>query len=198
MDERALVDFFKHLDRRRFLDPVMAPFASLDQPLSIGYGQTISQPTLVVEMTRLLSPEENSRVLEIGTGSGYQTAFLAAFSREVFTVERVPDLCFKAQKRLEEMGYTNIRYKIGDGSVGWSEQAPFDRIIVTAAAGRLPQELVDQLACRGRLIIPVGPQGCQELLLITRDEQGQLDETCIERVVFVELVGKYGFTHRQG
>lgn len=193
MDDQALVDFYRRLDRRLFLDPMMVPFAHLDQPLLIGHGQTISQPTLVVEMTRLLSPESTSRVLEIGTGSGYQTAFLAAFSDQVYTVERIPELSSKAHKRLEAMGLENIHYRIGDGSMGWAEQAPFDRIIVTAAAGRLPQELTDQLAIGGRMIIPVGPRGCQDLLLITRDSQGRLQQQCLERVVFVELVGKYGF-----
>jgi len=194
MDEQALLDFFRRLDRRHFLDMATVPFARLDKPLPIGYGQTISQPSLVAEMTRLLSPEPDSRTLEIGTGSGYQTAFLAAFSQEVFTVERIPELSQKARIRLDELGYHNVRYKIGDGSIGWAEEAPFERIMVTAAAGRLPQELVDQLAAGGRMIIPVGPPGCQELLLVTRDEQGQLQETCIERVVFVELKGKYGWT----
>lgn len=194
MDEQALLDFFRHLDRRHFLDVATAPFARLDQPLPIGFGQTISQPSLVAEMTRLLSPEPDSRTLEIGTGSGYQTAFLAAFSKEVYTVERIPELSQKARDRLDELGYHNVRYKIGDGSIGWAEEAPFDRIMVTAAAGRLPQELLDQLAAGGRMIIPVGPPGCQELLLVTRNEQGQLQETCIERVVFVELKGKYGWT----
>ena len=193
MDEQALADYFRRLDRRLFLDPMMVPFAHLDQPLLIGHGQTISQPTLVVEMTRLLSPEPDSRVLEIGTGSGYQTAFLAAFSAEVFTVERIPDLSEKAQKRLASMGFSNIHFRIGDGSVGWAEHAPYDRIIVTAAAGRLPHELTEQLAIGGRMIIPVGPPGCQDLLLVTRDEPRGIQETVIERVVFVELVGKYGF-----
>lgn len=194
MDDQALVEFFRRLDRRLFLDPVMVPFAHLDQPLLIGHGQTISQPTLVVEMTRLLSPESTSRVLEIGTGSGYQTAFLAAFSAQVYTVERIPELSSKAHKRLTAMGFENIHYLVGDGSMGWAEHAPYDRIIVTAAAGRLPQELTEQLAIGGRMIIPVGPPGCQELLLITRDDHGQLQQACLERVVFVELVGKYGFS----
>lgn len=161
----------------------------------IGFGQTISQPTLVAEMTRLLSPELTSRVLEIGTGSGYQTAFLAEFSQQVFTVERIPELSETAKERLDRIGYRNIQYRIGDGSIGWPEEAPFDRIIVTAAAGRLPSELTSQLAANGRMIIPVGPPGSQELLLVTRNEQGQLQETVVERVVFVELKGKYGWTN---
>lgn len=195
MDEKALSRFFQQLDRRLFLGSAAIPFASLDQPLPIGFGQTISQPTLVAEMTRLLSPEPTSRVLEIGTGSGYQTAFLAAFSQQVFTVELVPELSETAKDRLDRLGHRNIQYRIGDGSIGWPEEAPFDRIIVTAAAGRLPSELTNQLAANGRMIIPVGPLGSQELLLVTRNEQGQLQETGIERVTFVELKGKYGWTN---
>ena len=195
MDEKALIRFFQQLDRRLFLGTAEVPFASLDEPLPIGFGQTISQPTLVAEMTRLLSPELTSRVLEIGTGSGYQTAFLAEFSQQVFTVERIPELSETAKERLDRIGYRNIQYRIGDGSIGWPEEAPFDRIIVTAAAGRLPSELTSQLAANGRMIIPVGPPGSQELLLVTRNEQGQLQETVVERVVFVELKGKYGWTN---
>lgn len=193
MDEQALLDFFHHLDRRRFLDTATAPFARLDQPLPIGYGQTISQPSLVAEMTRLLSPEHDSRVLEIGTGSGYQTAFLAAFAKAVYTVERISELSRKAKSRLDDLGFLNIQYRIGDGSLGWAEEAPFDRIMVTAAAGSLPTDLIEQLGPGGRMIVPVGPPGCQELLLISRDENGHLHEKCIEQVVFVELKGKYGW-----
>lgn len=193
MDEQSLLDFFLKLDRRLFLDSSASTFARLDQPLPIGFGQTISQPSLVVEMTRQLSPEPDSRVLEIGTGSGYQTAFLAAFSKEIFTVELIPDLSLKAKERLDAMGYTNVHYLIGDGSLGWKEESPFDRIIVTAAAGQLPEELVKQLKPGGRMVIPVGPEGNQELFLVTRDEMGRVNQQSIERVAFVELRGKYGW-----
>lgn len=191
MDEQALFRFFHDLDRRRFIDGAIASLAGLDQPLPIGFGQTISQPTLVVEMTRLLAPEPDSRVLEIGTGSGYQTAFLAAFSGEVYTVELVPDLAEAAERRLTELGFTNVRYRVGDGSAGWPEAAPFDRIMVTAAAGTMPHALIDQLAPGGRMVAPIGMPGDQILFLITRDAAGTVHQERIERVAFVELKGRY-------
>ncbi|MBI4857587.1 MAG: protein-L-isoaspartate(D-aspartate) O-methyltransferase [Acetobacterium woodii] len=193
MDVKALVEFYNHLDRSYFIDTDMKAFADLDKPLSIGYEQTISQPSLVLEMTRLLAPEMDSRVLEIGTGSGYQTALLARFSKSVYTVERISALSETAQKRLNDMGYTNIFYKIGDGSDGWAEHAPYDRVMVTAAAGRIPDELMEQLAMGGRMIIPIGPPELQELKLVFKDEKGMLHEQTIELVRFVEMKGKYGW-----
>lgn len=194
MDEQALYQFFKQLDRAYFIDHESKLAAHLDRPLPIGFGQTISQPTLVLEMTRLLAPEKNSRVLEIGTGSGYQTALLAEFSGEVYTIERIPELAVKARGKLEGLGYTNIHYEIGDGSTGWNEKAPFDRIIVTAAAGKIPDELVQQLATGGRMIIPVGPAGVQKLQLITRDQDGEISLATTELVSFVEMKGRYGWS----
>lgn len=196
MDYQELMDFAKHLDRGLFLDAEMRDLADLDEPLPIGFGQTISQPSLVWEMTFLLSPEKSSRVLEIGTGSGYQTALLAQFSKEVYTVERIPELGQKARKRLEAMGYANIFYKIGDGSLGWPEHAPYDRIIVTAAAEDVPKELMEQLAPGGAMIIPVGPPSVQELQFITKDLEGKAMSRTIEKVRFVELIGKYGWSSR--
>lgn len=194
MDYQELMDFAKHLDRGLFLDAEMRDLADLDEPLPIGFGQTISQPSLVWEMTFLLSPEKNSRVLEIGTGSGYQTALLAQFSKEVYTVERIPELGQKARIRLEAMGYANIFYRIGDGSLGWPEHAPYDRIIVTAAAEDVPKELMEQLAPGGAMIIPVGPPSVQELQFITKDSEGKAMSRTIEKVRFVELIGKYGWS----
>lgn len=196
MDYQELMDFAKHLDRGLFLDAEMRDLADLDEPLPIGFGQTISQPSLVWEMTFLLSPEKSSRVLEIGTGSGYQTALLAQFSKEVYTVERIPELGQKARKRLEAMGYANIFYKIGDGSLGWPQHAPYDRIIVTAAAEDVPKELMEQLAPGGAMIIPVGPPSVQELQFITKDLEGKAMSRTIEKVRFVELIGKYGWSSR--
>jgi protein-L-isoaspartate(D-aspartate) O-methyltransferase len=144
-------------------------------------------------MTRLLSPEKDSRVLEIGTGSGFQTALLAKMSAQVYTVERIAELMEKAKKRLEALGFTNIFYKAGDGSMGWQEHAPFDRIMVTAAAGILPDELVGQLAPGGRMVIPVGPPSVQELKLITKSDDGSIHEESMGLVRFVELKGKYGW-----
>lgn len=193
MDRRQLLDAFRNLDRRQFLDKMCQDLAGLDEPLPIGHGQTISQPTLVLEMTALLDPEPGSRVLEIGTGSGYQTALLAPFSQMVCTVERIPELARQAEERLVRLGYANVRFRTGDGGTGWPEEAPFDRIIVTAAAGTVPPPLVGQLASPGRMVIPVGPRGWQDLLLITKDAAGKLAERVIEKVAFVELVGAYGW-----
>lgn len=194
MDEKKLASFFRQLDRAAFLDDAMRGLAGLNQPLPIGFGQTISQPTLVVEMTTQLALDKGSRVLEIGTGSGYQTAFLAEFSAEVYTVELIGELSGKAENRLAALGYRNIRFRVGDGSNGWQEHAPYNRIMVTAAASAVPDELLDQLDRDGRMVIPVGQRGVQDLLLITRDRQGLIHRETIEKVIFVELVGRYGWS----
>jgi protein-L-isoaspartate(D-aspartate) O-methyltransferase len=194
MDRQELETFFRSLDRSFFLEDDMKKYADLDEPLPIGFGQTISQPSLVLEMTRLLAPEKDSKVLEIGTGSGFQTAILAKMSGQVFTVERIVELIEKAKKRLEALNFTNIHYKVGDGSVGWEEHAPYDRIMVTAAANVLPDDLVDQLANGGRMVIPVGPPHLQELQLITKTDDGEMDVETMGMVRFVELKGQYGWT----
>lgn len=193
MDFNALNEFYHHLDRSYFIDNEMKVFADLDKPLSIGYGQTISQPSLVLEMTRILEPELDSRVLEIGTGSGYQTALLARFSKTIYTIERIAELSETAQKRLETLGYTNIVYKIGDGSEGWKESAPFDRIMVTAAAEKIPNELLEQLAIGGKMVIPVGSSELQELKFVFKDANGQVHQQTVDLVRFVEMKGKYGW-----
>lgn len=193
MDDKALVQYYRELDRALFLDSDYQHLAGVDGPLPIGHGQTISQPSLVLEMTRLLSPEPDSIVLEIGTGSGYQTALLAAFSRQVYTIEWFPELSEAARQRHQQLGLSNITYRIGDGSCGWPEFAPFDRIMVTAAAGRIPSELVDQLAPGGAMVIPVGPPSWQELLHIQKAADGSTSAAVVESVRFVELRGKYGW-----
>jgi len=190
MDQK-LVDFFKKLDRSQFIDNENKSLAHYDSPLPIGFGQTISQPSLVVMMTDRLALDPSCRVLEIGTGSGYQTAFLAEFSKEVYTIERIPELATAARNRLEHLGYTNIHYKIDDGSVGWIEHAPFDRIMVTAAPLAIPDDLIAQLAVKGIMILPVGPQGWQQLIQITNDSQGILHTQKLADVAFVPMVGKY-------
>lgn len=194
MNLQELETYFHSLDRSFFLDDDMKKFAGLDRPLPIGFGQTISQPTLVLEMTRLLEPEKDSKVLEIGTGSGFQTAILAKMSAEVFTVERIDELMEKAKERLETLNFSNIRYKLGDGSSGWQEHAPYDRIMVTAAAGAMAVELLDQLAIGGRMIIPVGTPDFQELKLVTKTGAGEINVKTVELVRFVELKGRYGWT----
>ena len=190
MDQK-LVDFFKRLDRSLFIDNENKSLAHYDSPLPIGFGQTISQPSLMVMMTDKLALDPSCRVLEIGTGSGYQTAFLAEFSKEVYTIERIPELATAARDRLENLGYTNIHYKIDDGSVGWIEHAPFDRIMVTAAPLAMPDDLIAQLALKGIMILPVGPQGWQQLIQVTRDAQDDLHTLKLADVAFVPMVGKY-------
>ena len=191
MDLQELENYFYSLNRSLFLEGDMKKYANLDEPLSIGFGQTISQPSLVLKMTEFLVPEKDSKVLEIGTGSGFQTAILAKMSTEVFTVERISELMEKAKKRLKALGFSNIYYKVGDGSKGWQEYAPYDRIMVTAAARVLPDELVKQLANGGRMVIPVGPRHMQELQLITKTSDGDVRIKTVGWVRFVELVGEY-------
>lgn len=193
MKKEELIGFFNRLDRSLFIDGEYKKIASIDRPLPIGFGQTISQPTLVADMTYALDTDKSCNVLEIGTGSGYQAAFLAEFSKEVYTVELIPELSQKAKARLTELGYSNIHYKVGDGSEGWEEHAPYERIIVTAASGRTPSALLSQLKNGGRMIVPVGARGLQDLILITKNKNGFVREEPIGKVVFVEFKGEYGF-----
>ena len=185
--------FYRKLDRGKFIDGPSRCYAACDTALPIGFGQTISQPSLVYEMTRKLALGKTHRVLEIGTGTGYQTAFLAEFAGEVYTVERIAALSESARMRLEAMGYRNVFYKVGDGSLGWEDHAPFDRIVVTAAAGELPEPLLAQLKPGGRMVIPLGDPGVQDLCLVTRDTDGHAYSKVLEQVRFVELVGRYGW-----
>ena len=194
MQTEELMGLFHKLDRALFIDGEYKGYAALDRPLPIGMGQTISQPSLVLEMTALLQPEKGSRVLEIGTGSGYQTALLAMAVAEVYTVERIPELSAGARGRLDALGLTNVHYRVGDGSEGWPEYAPFDRVIVTAGAGTVPESLLDQLNPGGIAVAPVGPRGVQQLLRITKDADGAVHAESMGAVAFVELVGRYGWT----
>ncbi|MCR6546363.1 protein-L-isoaspartate(D-aspartate) O-methyltransferase [Dehalobacterium formicoaceticum] len=193
MNYHDLLAFYGTLDRSYFIDNENKKYAHMDQALPIGHEQTISQPSLVLKMTEELNPDKTCKVLEIGTGSGYQTALLAEFSQTVFTMERIKELSEKAMERLGKLGYSNIFFAIGDGSEGWKEHAPYDRIMVTAAAEKIPDELVNQLKPGGRMIIPVGPQGNQELKLITKDSDGTMHDETLLRVTFVEMKGKYGW-----
>lgn len=194
MNDDKLSEFYHKLDRSLFLEEEYKSYAGLDEPLPIGFEQTISQPSLVLEMTRMLDVGKDCRVLEIGTGSGYQTALLAEFAGSVFTVERIETLSEKARKRLDSLGYSNIHFKVGDGSLGWQENGLYDRIIVTAAAERIPRELVDQLKEGGKMIIPVGSRGWQDLLAVRKDNEGKIHAKTIYPVTFVELKGKYGWS----
>ncbi len=156
-----------------------------DNPLPIGYGQTISQPYIVAFMTEVVQPSEKKKALEIGTGSGYQAAVLAEIIDKVYSIEIVPELAKESSERLKNLGYKNILVKYGDGYKGWPEHAPFDIIIVTAAAEQIPQPLIDQLAENGRLVIPVGaPSAIQELILIIK-KNGKIEKS---RLTFVRFV----------
>jgi len=163
-----------------------------DFPLPIGAGQTISQPYMVALMTQCLQLSGEEAVLEIGTGSGYQTAILAELVREVYSVERAADLTEKAQTRLKDMGYQNIRIKTADGSTGWPQFAPYDGIIVTAASPAIPKPLIEQLNIEGKLVIPIGGSFSQTLTQVIK-HKGKIETAEICGCVFVPLVGKYGW-----
>jgi protein-L-isoaspartate(D-aspartate) O-methyltransferase len=177
--------------REAFVPPDLQAYAYDNGPLPIGHGQTISQPYIVALMTDLLQLEPDHSVLEVGTGSGYQTAVLAELARKVFTMELIPELGEASMSRLQRLNYTNIEYRTGNGYLGWPEYAPYDAIIVTAAAPYIPQSLIDQLKPGGRLVLPVGqPYMHQELVVVTRDEQGETRTRDILGVSFVPLVGE--------
>jgi protein-L-isoaspartate(D-aspartate) O-methyltransferase len=179
--------------RHRFVPLDLAGTAYSNRPLPIGLGQTISQPFIVALMTDLLDLEPQHKVLEVGTGSGYQAAVLAELAREVYTIEIVEPLAREAAKRLESLGYRNVHTRSGDGYRGWPEQAPFDAIMVTAGARELPAPLVEQLKPGGKLVIPVGPQLTgQQLLVIEKDASGKTKTRNVLAVRFVPLTGERG------
>ena len=177
------------VERHRLVPPGEASRAYRNHPLPIGAGQTISQPYIVALSTDLLNPRPGDVVLEVGTGSGYQAAVLAEIVARVYSIEIIESLGKTAAKRLEELGYGNIEVRIGDGYLGWPEKAPFDGIVVTAAAPRVPQALVDQLKPGGRMVIPVGGAGdIQYLKLLTKRADGGVEEKKVLPVRFVPLV----------
>ena len=176
------------VSREVFVPPGLQAFAYDNGPLPIGHGQTISQPYIVALMTDLLQPANDHVVLEVGTGSGYQTAVLAQLVKKVFTVELVRELGEDSATRFRELGYSNIECRIGNGYRGWPEHAPYDGITVTAAAAQIPQALIDQLKTGGRLVIPVGlPYMPQELMLVEKDDRGEIHTRDILGVAFVPL-----------
>src|SRR5882672_5610561 len=179
--------------REWFLPPDLGRRAYDDAPLPIGNGQTISQPYIVALMTACLAPRRRDRILEIGTGSGYQTAILARLAGTVYTVERLPDLLVEAEERFRRLGLSNIQTRLGDGAAGWPERAPFQGIIVTAAAPSVPTPLTEQLAPGGRLVIPVGDLASQELVILQRGPAG-LVERRAGGVRFVPLISRLAFT----
>lgn len=191
--ERAM----RGVHRELFLPAEQRAHAGEDTALPIGWEQTVSQPSLVAHMTEQLELSVRSRVLEIGTGSGYQTAILAEIAGEVFTIERLPELAANAKDRLNALGYCNIHFRIGDGAFGWPEEAPFNAIIVTAAPERLPSALIDQLEPGGRLVAPVGcmTTDSQVLILVEKDRDGVVMQRELCPVRFVPLVSD---TQRNG
>lgn len=186
-DERVLKAMLK-VERHRFVPESQTPYAYEDRPLDIGERQTISQPYIVALMTEKLGPRPNHKVLEIGTGSGYQAAVLAELVKHVYTIEIVEALAKRAKETLSKTGYANVTVKAGDGYQGWKEHAPFDTIIVTCAPDHIPQPLVDQLKEGGRMIIPVGDYA-QELVLLTK-KSGKVVKTDIIPVLFVPMTGE--------
>lgn len=190
-DERVL-EAFNSVPRHLFVDGAMYAQAYDDNALPIGNGQTISQPYVVALMTQLLELEKDEKILEIGTGSGFQTALLAQFSRRVYTIERIKELSDTSRKRLRDMGYVNIIFKQGDGSIGWPQHGPFNKIIVTAGAPVLPETLIKQLAVGGRMVIPTGNRDKQDLVVYKKSEKG-IEKSIAAQVVFVPLIGNHGW-----
>lgn len=191
-DARVL-DAMRRVPRHLFVRDHLRGRAHGDHALPIGSAQTISQPYIVARMTELLGVEAAHSVLEIGTGSGYQTAILALLARRVYSLERVPELAHQAIQRIRELGLLNVKIQAFDGTVGWSEVAPFDRIMITAAAPAAPAPLLAQLAPGGKLLVPEGDQSTQRLVLYSRSARG-LRRQEGEHVSFVPLVGRHGWT----
>lgn len=190
-DERVLAAMTR-VPRHRFVEEGLWSQAYGDFPLPIGEGQTISQPYIVALMTQSLKLQPDDKVLEIGTGSGYQVAVVAEIARRVFSVERISAIAARARKILDELRYSNVLIKIGDGTAGWPEEAPFDAVIVTAGAPGIPEPLLGQLATGGRMVIPVGDMYSQELVKIVKTDEGYKKED-LGGCRFVKLVGAHGW-----
>ena len=189
IENELVLDVFNKTPRHALIDEALAHRAYEDTALPIGFNQTISQPYIVARMTEeLMADGPLTNVLEVGTGSGYQTAILSQLADRVFTVERIAGLATRARKRLGAMGYRNISFRHSDGGMGWAEKGPFDAIMVTAAPLTVPEALLDQLADQGRMLVPVGESGRQDLLMI-RKIDGEVHQTRLEPVRFVPLLG---------
>jgi len=193
-DPRVLAAM-ENIPRHIFVDDGIKEQAYQDNPLPIGEGQTISQPFIVALMTQALEISKRDKVLEIGTGSGYQTAVLAELADQVFSIERIALLASRARKCLDALGYFNVAIKVGDGTYGWREEAPFQAIIVTAGSPTLPQQLLSQLAVGGRLVIPIGDRQIQTLYKVTRlsDDLTDLKKENLGGCRFVDLIGDYAW-----
>lgn len=190
--DRRVMAALASVPRHEFVPPVEETYAYVNSALPIGHGQTISQPYVVALMTDLLDPRPDHSVLEIGAGSGYQAAILSELVRQVYSIEVIPELAAEASERLRRLGYRNVSVKAGDGNAGWPEHAPYDGIIVTAAAAKVPAALLAQLRNGGRMVIPAGESGSQELVLIQKSASGEITQRNILPVAFVPLVGGRG------
>jgi protein-L-isoaspartate(D-aspartate) O-methyltransferase len=190
--DSRVIEAMRKIPRHIFVEEALQGQAYNDYPLPIGHGQTISQPYMVALMTEALELKVHEEVLEIGTGSGYQTAILADLAEKVYSIERIADLVSTARKALDQLNYYNVEIRVFDGTYGWKEKAPFDAIIVTAGAPDIPQPLVDQLAVGGRMVIPVGEAGLQDLFQLIRTENDVLRKN-LGGCRFVKLIGKHGW-----
>ncbi len=191
--DQATLDSMSNVPRHLFIPSEMIPFAYEDSPLSIGQGQTISQPYIVALMTQSAKVGPQSTVLEIGTGSGYGAAVLSGICKEVYTIERIPELAEESRLRLANLGYANVHVKTEDGTLGWPENSPYDAILVTASAPAVPEALVEQLKEGGRLIVPVGDRYSQELVRLTKMGEKEYQQESLGSVRFVPLIGEQGW-----
>jgi protein-L-isoaspartate(D-aspartate) O-methyltransferase len=192
VDDLEILRAFDLVPRHLFVPDAVQHRAYEDAPLPIGYGQTASQPSVQALYLQLLRPQPRERVLEIGTGSGYQTALLAHLAANVYSVERIRELSVRARRALDQLRYSNIALHVGDGTIGWSRYAPFDAILVAAGSPTLPNSLVEQLAPGGRMLIPIGGRDDQRLTLVRRTEKG-IESEVITRCLFVPLIGRFGW-----
>ncbi|MFN2229493.1 MAG: protein-L-isoaspartate(D-aspartate) O-methyltransferase [Anaerolineae bacterium] len=195
IQDELVLEAMRTVPRHRFVPAYVRGSAYRDAPLPIGEGQTISQPYVVAFMTEALQLSGGEKVLEIGTGSGYQAAVLALIAGEVISVERLPRLAEEARRTLAELGYDNVRVVVGDGTQGWPEEAPYDAIMVTAASPEVPAPLLQQLADGGRLVAPVGPRHTQQLVRVRREGEEFRREDLLG-VAFVPLIGEHGWDKR--
>lgn len=192
ISEPRVLDAFRKVERHKFVPKKFEETAYSDHPLPIGDGQTISQPYMVALMTEKLELTGSEKVLEVGTGSGYQAAILAELAREVYSVERFEELAINADSLLKDLGYDRVEIKVGDGTLGWKEMAPFDRIIITAGSPDIPKSLISQLGNNGKLVIPVG-SGFSQVLTVATKSNSKISKEEVCGCVFVPLVGAEGW-----
>ena len=190
--DHGVLEAMRKVPRHLFVSEALQDQAYGDFPLPIGEGQTISQPFIVAEMTQALELTKDDRVLELGTGSGYQTALLSELAFRVYTIERVRELYINTRKLLDQLGYRNVVSKYSDGTLGWPSESPFDAIIVTAGAPKVPEKLIEQLSIGGRIVIPVGDRYSQTLFKIRREEDG-IHQSDLGGCRFVKLIGEHGW-----